>query len=294
MAEYRGYEDIPADHWAARSEIVDYAVDRGLLADYDGTNDWVPDDTLTRGQLAVIMYRICMPEVACYRGDFADGEEDPFFKLNSLVRDEYYHYQMSWAYHNGLILGNGVYAVRDVLFGGTWYQAGSVLPGSYDDEWLSSGSVEPYVRGDDAITREELATMLFRMEEYRGTLDRSTIDYAALDSMPDGWTVSDWAREAVAWAVGNGIIAGRPGIGVDPQANATRAEAGKMLMVCLEGKGFVPSEHGKRWVDGRVYCKLLKWTCFAGFGYGCGATSWSRRTPSSMRHGAPPFMATSP
>ena len=284
MADYRGYADVPEDHWAAKAEVVDYAIDRGLLSGYSEAA-WGPDDPVTRGQLAVIMYRICMPEVACYYSDFAVGDKDPFRNETGVVNSTYYHYPMSWAYHNGLIKGNGVRICGNG--GGVWGNAGDILPDSYESLGASGFYAEPYVRGDDPITREELATMLMRMEQYRGTYDAAEADYAALDAAPDVASVSSWARDAVAWAIGKGLIDGRPGEGIAPQGAATRAETAKMLMVCLEGEGFVPSEHEKLWVDGRVYTVQLVWTCLPDFGMGCGASSTESRDAIPHYPGCP-------
>ena len=78
----------------------------------------------------------------------------------------------------------------------------------------------------------------------------------------------DYFYDAVQWAVGKGIIDGRPDEGIAPQGTATRAETAKMLMACLEGDGFIPSEHEKHWVDGRVWTGYPEFVCT-----GCNATA---------------------
>lgn len=45
----------------------------------------------------------------------------------------------------------------------------------------------------------------------------------------DGASVSDWAAEAMAWAVGEGILTGKSGNTLDPQGTATRVEVSTML-----------------------------------------------------------------
>ena len=54
-----------------------------------------------------------------------------------------------------------------------------------------------------------------------------------LNSFGDGAQVSDWAKEAMLWAVGVGIINGDNG-NLKPQGNATRAEVAIMLMRFIE------------------------------------------------------------
>lgn len=263
LADHYGFTDIPADHWAATSRVIDYAVDRGLLGGY-GNGEWGPDDTLTRGQMAVIMYRICAPEDETHIQTMVNSNDRPFNNLNGCVEGRYYGNAMNWAYTEGLIKGNGYISIGDgyVVPWGTWYA----------NENDCRDYCEPYVRPDDDITREELAVMLVRLAQHRGDYDAADADYAALDAMPDASSVSNWARECVAWAVGKGIITGSNGC-VNPQGSATRAEAAKMLLVYLKGEGFDLGEHERVWVDGQLYTSTPYWICSTVFGSGCGATS---------------------
>ncbi len=70
---------------------------------------------------------------------------------------------------------------------------------------------------DDPVTREQMAVMVMgaaKLEPVAGELP-----------FKDGGKVSGWAKEAVAAAVGSGIIGGYPDNTLRPQGNATRAEA---------------------------------------------------------------------
>lgn len=261
-AEYLGYSDIPADHWAATSGVIEYASGRGLLGGY-GNGEWGPDDTLTRGQMAVIMFRICGAEDETRIQTMVNSNDRPFSNINGWIQGRYYGNAMNWAYTEGLIKGSGTIGL------GIYRDDYGVV---YADDENGKPGTEPYVRPDDDITREELAVMLVRLAQHRGDYDAADVDYAALDAMPDASSVSDWARESVAWAVGKGIITGSNGY-VNPQGSATRAEAAKMLMVYLKGAGFDLDEHEKVWVDGRLYTSTPYWTCSTIFGSGCGATS---------------------
>ena len=79
----------------------------------------------------------------------------------------------------------------------------------------------------DNVTREQLAVMLYRYAQSTGV---STTASASLDRFPDQADVSDWASEAMAWAVGAGIITGTGTGTLNPQGNASRAEVATMLM----------------------------------------------------------------
>lgn len=82
----------------------------------------------------------------------------------------------------------------------------------------------------DPITREQIATMLFRYAQYMGynTSGRSIfMDYIWYDSL----SVSDFARTAMEWNTWSGIISGKyDNSYLDPQGIATRAECATMIL----------------------------------------------------------------
>ena len=69
------------------------------------------------------------------------------------------------------------------------------------------------------ISREQIATMLYR---YAGKGARA--DLSALDAFVDGAQVSDWAKNAMAWAVEEGYMNGKGANDLDPQGTALRCE----------------------------------------------------------------------
>ena len=80
---------------------------------------------------------------------------------------------------------------------------------------------------NDTVTREQLATMLYRYGAYRGD-DVSAS--SPLTAFPDGGSTSSWAVEAMEWAVGAGLLSGKDGGKLDPAGSATRAEVATILM----------------------------------------------------------------
>lgn len=253
-----------------------HAVGRGVFKGYDDTH-FGPDDPVTRGQVVTVMYRICVPEdyVAIFDAYF--GNNRPFNNLNGKVEGKYYSHPMNWAYGTGLITGNGSYVfpkqnMYEEVIGGDYVGPEPWETFRNKDSWS-----EPNVRPDDSVTREELAVMLQRMAKHRGTYDESKTDYAAIESYPDAGSVSSWAREAVAWAVGEGIMGGSANL--NPQDTATRAEACKMFEIAIEGKGFTTEGKDKVWVDGQMYTYLPHWTCMY-----CGAESDYDKNDIEHRH----------
>ncbi len=82
-------------------------------------------------------------------------------------------------------------------------------------------------RGNDPISREQLAVILWR---YSGGLE-STHD---ITNFSDAVQVSDYAKQALAWANENGIINGKGSGILDPKGQATRAQVAQMLKNLLE------------------------------------------------------------
>ena len=76
---------------------------------------------------------------------------------------------------------------------------------------------------NDAITREQLCTMLWR---YAGRPETEP----SLSGYTDADSVSDYARQAVAWAVEQGVVTGATSTTLAPRGMATRAQAAAMLM----------------------------------------------------------------
>ena len=80
---------------------------------------------------------------------------------------------------------------------------------------------------DEDVTREQMAVMLYRYaHSYLGLSLPSAGD---LSAYTDGATVSAWAEEALAWAVGHGILTGYTDGTIRPGGSASRAEVAVML-----------------------------------------------------------------
>ena len=87
----------------------------------------------------------------------------------------------------------------------------------------------------DKINREQMAVMMYRYAGYKGY---STDNKADFSKYKDANKVSEFAEEAMKWAVGNGIITGKDnGTMLDPQGNATRAECATIIMRFMEKFG---------------------------------------------------------
>lgn len=107
-------------------------------------------------------------------------------------RGSYYEQAIAWASENGIVTG---------------FDASTFAP-------------------DRAITREQLATILFRFAAYRG-MDAVTLR-ENLSSFQDQAAISAYAVSALNWAVGEGLMQGT-GDKLEPTGSATRAQVAAML-----------------------------------------------------------------
>jgi len=98
--------------------------------------------------------------------------------------------------------------------GATWYEKGM--------EWAMENGISDGSNPTGNITREQLATMLWR---YAGSPEVE----GDLSAFSDADQVSDYAVQAMIWAVENGIVTGNGDGTLNPQGNATRAQMAAML-----------------------------------------------------------------
>lgn len=115
----------------------------------------------------------------------------------------------------------GVFADVD---SGQWYAEGVA--------WAEAqGIIRGYETGtfgpNDNITREQLVVMLWRYAGSPAATEREL-------RFADAYKASDWAEEALRWAVENGVINGKGGGVLDPGGYATRAAAAQMLKNFME------------------------------------------------------------
>lgn len=116
------------------------------------------------------------------------------------VKDgQWYTDAIAWASHNGIVGGVG------------------------------NGRFDP----DGKVTREQLAAILYRYSGADGARRGSYAGY------PDADSVSSWAADAYAWAIGEGLISGNLINGktmLDPQGSATRAQVAIILMRYIQNQ----------------------------------------------------------
>ena len=91
---------------------------------------------------------------------------------------------------------------------------------------IADGMGESTFGPNDAITREELVTLLYRYAQYFGHSCIGT----SIEGFADAGSVSSYAYNAMCWAYKAGVVTGTTGSRLNPQGTASRAEAAQMIM----------------------------------------------------------------
>lgn len=107
----------------------------------------------------------------------------------------------------------------------TWYTDAVIWA---SEAMIITGYAEGSFGPADIITREQMATMMFRYAKYK---EKDVSILAALDVYPDAEHVSSFAEDAMRWCVHEGIITGR-GEDVktlEPQGQVSRAECATII-----------------------------------------------------------------
>ena len=108
-----------------------------------------------------------------------------------------------------------------------WFYDGAVWAAEHD---IMVGVGDGVLLPNEAVSREQLAAILYRYSEMRG---ENVSLRADLSVFPDAADVSDWALDALAWANANEFVCGtkeEDAVYLRPQSGATRAQVAAILM----------------------------------------------------------------
>ena len=192
-------------------------------------------------------YRACRRDDACPIWPFADA-----------APTAWYHDGVHYCLENGLMRGasGGKFlpdgsTTRAQLVTILWRLEGSPAPVSTADfsdvadgawyagavRWAAdSGVVKGYDNGcfgpNDAVTREQMAAILYRYAQHKG-YDVSAGKDTNILSFNDAFAVSEYAIPAMQWACGSGMVHGIArdgGMLLAPRDTTTRAQAATLIM----------------------------------------------------------------
>lgn len=171
ISELPPFDDVAADSWYYSGVMFVY--EKGLIKGYSGTTLFGVGDTLTRAQLATILYRNANPGVS------SDSRPSNTTGMPDVKGGEWYTAGVNWAVENGVING-------------------------YADEQGNRFAFGP----DDPVTFEQLITVLANCSAKSEDLPSAQESSKVLSSFKDGQSVSAWAQANMAWAVENGLVSG--------------------------------------------------------------------------------------
>ncbi len=175
-----------------------------------------------------------------------------------VAKDDWFYTFVRWAHENGIMKGTyeNMFSpdealTRAMLVTIFWRAEGEPVAGNTDFEDVSetsyyakavawaeaNGIVKGYSETkfapEDNILREQFAAIIYRYANYKG-YDVSVGENTNILSYTDADEISEYAIPAMQYAVGSGLIKGKSGTTLDPQANATRAESATILMRFIE------------------------------------------------------------
>lgn len=173
-------------------------------------------------------------------GNVCDGGTGcPAFILTDVDPDQWYHKAVDYVLTEGLFKGisNTQFAPNNTM---TRAMIWTVLARMDDttlavtdpwyksaQNWAVNNQVSDGTTPDGSVTREQLVTMLWR---FVGEPDAN----GSLAGYSDAGKVSSWAKEAMTWAVANGVVQGvgnaNGTVTLNPGATATRAQVAQMFM----------------------------------------------------------------
>ena len=148
-----------------------------------------PNDSTTRAMTATILWNMAGKPKSEARISFID-----------VPQGKWYTEAVRWAAEVGIIVGNTDGISGELIF-----------------------------RPDDFVTREQLATMIYRYAKAH-QVDVSIGETTSILKYDDAFSVGSWAVTAMQWTTGSGLMAGRTSTTLDPRATATRAEVATVIM----------------------------------------------------------------
>ena len=215
---------------------------------------WYSERSLTNKVSGVYLTK----DMTVYAGWRVD--ENPGTGVNPFTdvsEKDWFYGDVMFVYENGLMLGTSKTlfsphgtATRGMMATILWRMEGSPAPkgkNSFTDveagKWYADAITWTAENGifagygkdkfgpDDPITREQLAAIFYRYADYKG-YDLTV--KGDLDKFKDADKITDYAKTAMQWAVGSGLMKGKSGNLLDPQGTATRAEIAAMLHRFIE------------------------------------------------------------
>ena len=189
-----------------------------------------PDGRVDVTRVNATTYTFKMPEGdVTVRVTFTTGL--PFTDVGA---NQWFYEAVSYVYTNGMMEGDSATTfnpdgrmTRAMFWAVLGRIDGATITGANWVEtarsWAMSEGVSDGTNPNDYVTREMMVTMLWR---YAG----EPASEESLSGYSDAASVSDWAAEAMSWALETGVIEGVTATTLQPQGTATRAQCATIFM----------------------------------------------------------------
>ena len=195
-AQAASFRDVPSGQWY--TSWVDKASDLGLMSGFTDPATGRPTGYFGPDE------PLTRAQVATVLWRMAGGPSSGHASFPDVERGSWYDAPVAWCVKAGVVTG------------------------------YTSGPDRGYFRPDRPVTRQELATMVYRYAKYAG-MDVADPDPSAFRSTTDWRTVDSWASEALTWTAAAGVLSGVDNhdgtYSVVPFGTATRAMAAKVFVV---------------------------------------------------------------
>ena len=159
---------------------------------------------------------------------------------NDVSKDYWAAPYIGWAYQRGVMngTGNGNFSPNGLTNRQQLWMVLARLSGEKPlnmaaaRAWAMSNGISDGTNPGGSLTRQQLVAMLYRYAQMRGC---DLTASGELGNYNDARNVSSYARQAMAWAVGNGIVTGTADLRLNPQGTATRSHfAAMMFRFCVK------------------------------------------------------------
>ena len=195
-ARAASFKDVPSGQWY--TSWVDQASDQGLMSGFTDPATGRPTGYFGPDE------PLTRAQVATVLWRMAGGPSSGHASFPDVERGSWYDAPVAWCVKAGVVTG------------------------------YTSGPDRGCFRPDRPVTRQELATMVYRYAKYAG-MDVADPAPTAFRSTTDWRTADSWASEALTWTAAAGVLSGVDNhdgtFSVVPFGTATRAMAAKVFVV---------------------------------------------------------------
>ena len=192
------FKDVSASSWYANSVL--YVSNNGIFSG-EGKGEFRPDDNMTRAMVVQSVFNLdAAKDKVNHVVDFVDEDGQILdagknhTEFSDISKNDWCYTAVKWASNIGIV--NGI--------------NGKFLPSR-------------------AISRQDFVTMLYRYSVLKGCVKQKTHQTSFIDSFADGDIVGSYSKDAISWAITNGIINGYNDGTLRPNMSVTRAEAAVIM-----------------------------------------------------------------